>query len=150
MIRGDDGGRGVGQFDAIDSEMRTDEDVVDPHEGLQRDEGGARLVIFGGVLDIAQAGLQFPVGLGARSGIEIAAENDGFIGGDVSEPAFAEDFVRLAALLVSAEAEVGVDQVEGSPSFELELNPDRTARLAEESPIGSAEVGDFDHLEGVF
>ena len=107
-------------------------------------------MIFGGVLNIAQAGLQFAIGLGARSGIEIAAENDGFVGGDVSEPSFAEDFVRLAALLVSAEAEVGVDQVKGSPPIEFELNPDSAACLPQESPTGGAETGGFNHLEWVF
>ena len=34
MIRGDDRGGGVGQFNALDGKMRADEDVINPHEGL--------------------------------------------------------------------------------------------------------------------
>lgn len=90
VIGGSHGGRGVGHVNPFYGEVWADEDVIDAHKWLHGRESGAGFVVSGGFLHIAQTFLDLLAGERSRAGIEVAAEDDGFIVGDGPKPVAAK------------------------------------------------------------
>ena len=120
VVGGGHGGRGVGHVNPFYGEVRADEDVIDAYEWLHGRESGAGFVVRGGFLHIAQTFLDLLAGERSRAGIEVAAEDDGFIVGDGTQPVAAEQDFGLLSPLLPAQSKVGVDNVHRPAPFHFQ------------------------------
>ena len=147
MVGGERGDKGVGDMNAVDGEVVADEDMVEAKEWPDGGETWANANATCRYPGFIQAAAQLTIDSRARSGVEIATEDDRGTCRDSAEPFRAEEVGRLFPAFLTRQAKVGVEEEEGMFFVDGESEEDGPAGFAPSS--GGGQKPRFDCFEGM-